>query len=249
MEVQPKLKDWVKSKEDTLSADDALGFGPVLKKLLVERGIPTDRGCRVQQIVTIAVGDKDNTPKIPVKSGGESHESGDVSVVSYKSRRGPDRRPAPICYACGSTSHFNRSCPARFCSSCGESGHKPMDCPSSRRGGRGQKRRPNICQVYDQEEAVTIEVRIGQHKIAAMLDTGAKPSVMDIGTVRQLELEEMLVAAPSQVNGLCNNPVMVCGYADVSIQVGTLEPVLERIQVLDSAEPTFSAIKHLYATG
>ena len=83
-----------------------------------------------------------------------------------------------------------------------------------------------------------IEVRIGQHKIAAMLDTGAKPSVMDIGTVRQLELEEMLVAAPSQVYGLCNNPVMVCGYAAVSIQVGTLEPVLERIQVLDRAEPT-----------
>ena len=71
-----------------------------------------------------------------------------------------------------------------------------------------------------------------------MLDTGAKPSVMDIGTVRQFELEEMLVAAPNQVYCLCNNPVMVCGYADVSIQVGTLKPVLERIQVLDSAEPT-----------
>ena len=49
MEVQPKLKDWVKSKEDTLSANDALGFGPVLKKLIEERGIPTDRGCRVSK--------------------------------------------------------------------------------------------------------------------------------------------------------------------------------------------------------
>ena len=230
-EVQLKLKDWVRPKEDTLSVEDALGFGPVLRRVLEEKGIPTDRGCRVQQIATVSESEQDETLDKQI-------EPSDVRVVTYRSRRGPDRRQAPRCFACGSTDHFIRTCPAKVCSICGEKGHKPADCPSWRRGGRGQRRRPNIYQVADQEEAVTVEVKIGQHKIAAMLDTGARPSVIDIGTVRQLGLEERLVRAACQVYGLCNNPVMVCGYIDVSIEVGTFEPVLERMQVLDSAEPT-----------
>ena len=42
----------------------------------------------------------------------------------------------------------------------------------------------------------------------------------------------------SRVYGLCNNPMNVAGYLDVAIQIGTLEPVNDRVQVLDSTEPT-----------
>ena len=50
LEVQRKLKDWVRPKEGSLSVEDALGLGSLLKRLLEEKGIPTDRGCRIQQI-------------------------------------------------------------------------------------------------------------------------------------------------------------------------------------------------------
>ena len=46
-----------------------------------------------------------------------------------------------------------------------------------------------------------MEVKIGTHKVAAVLDTGARPSVIDIGTARRLELMDRLVAAPSRVYG------------------------------------------------
>ena len=122
-EVQPKLKDWVRPKEDTLSVEDALGFGPVLRRVLEEKGIPTDRGCRVQQIATVSESEQDETLDKQI-------EPSDVRVVTYRSRRGPDRRQAPRCFACGSTDHFIRTCPAKVCSICGEKGHKPADCPS-----------------------------------------------------------------------------------------------------------------------
>ena len=53
LEVQQKLKYWVKPKGEALSVEDALGFGPVLRRLLEEKGIPTDRGCRIQQITVM----------------------------------------------------------------------------------------------------------------------------------------------------------------------------------------------------
>ena len=39
-EIQAKLKDWVRPKDEALSAEDVLGFGPVLRRLLKEKGIP-----------------------------------------------------------------------------------------------------------------------------------------------------------------------------------------------------------------
>ena len=81
-----------------------------------------------------------------------------------------------------------------------------------------------------------VEVLIGSHRVAPMLDTGAKPNVIDFGTLRQLELEEKFVPATSKVYGLCNNPVKFNGYVNVTIEIGEMDPVVERMQVLDSED-------------
>ena len=93
-------------------------------------------------------------------------------------------------------------------------------------------------QVSEKEEAVTVEVSISGRKIAAVLDTGARLSVMDVGTLRRLGLEDEMVVVPGRVYGLCNNPVRVRGYLEVAIQVGTNDALVERVQVLDSTDPT-----------
>ena len=241
LEVQQKLKDWVKPKGEALSVEDALGFGPVLRRLLEEKGIPTDRGCRIQQITVDDDDELGPAGEKDTESDGGERESLGVKVVGNRRYRSYDRRQAPKCYTCGSTDHFMRACPNRFCSRCGQAGHNPSDCPRGTRGRTGFKSRTprrNIYQVSNHEEAVTVEVKIGTHAVEAVLDTGARPSVIDIGTVRQLELEDRLVVAPSRVYGLCNNPVKVCGYLDVAIQIGALKPVIDRVQVLDSTEAT-----------
>ena len=83
---------------------------------------------------------------------------------------------------------------------------------------------------------MTIEVYIGPHKVEAMLDTGARPSVIDISTAHRLGLP--IIPAVRRVYSLCNNSVRVNGYVEAMVQVGGRSPVMERIEVLDSDEPT-----------
>ena len=88
------------------------------------------------------------------------------------------------------------------------------------------------------EDSVTLELMIGGRKVPALMDTGAKPSVIDFGTIQTLGLEEDIVEEPSRVYGLCKAPVQVKGYIEIPIQVGQHEPRMIRLQVLESNEPT-----------
>ena len=72
-----------------------------------------------------------------------------------------------------------------------------------------------MLQITSEEEAVTIDVKVRGHKIAALIDTGAKPCVIDIGTLQRLGCESYVREMPSKVFGLCNNPVEVIGYVDL----------------------------------
>ena len=67
----------------------------------------------------------------------------------------------------------------------------------------------------------------------ALLDTGAKVSVMDIGTMRELKLGHRLVSSQGQAFGVCNLPVRVIGYVDTSIKIINESPKWSRIQVLE----------------
>ena len=68
------------------------------------------------------------------------------------------------------------------------------------------------------EEAVTLKVMIEGQKVAAILDTGATPYVIDKGTADKLGLCRMSVHESSRVYGLCNNHVQVLGYTMAAIK-------------------------------
>ena len=61
---------------------------------------------------------------------------------------------------------------------------------------------------------------------------------MDSSTAKKTKFFESMVPVPSDVYGLCNNPVPVLGYAEAEIHMEKGEPTLQRIQILDSDEPT-----------
>ena len=195
----------------------------------------------------------------PGKPGEASDDSNEpvypkVQQVS-RERRGGDYKGRPErlqCYCCGSREHLIRYCPNKRCTICGTLDHRPSECPRKpkRSGGQrdagatftGERREPKttvknrIFLAQGDEDAVTIEVYIGPHKVEAILDTGARPSVIDINTAHRLGLP--IIPAVRRVYGLCNNPVRVNGYVEAMVQVGGRSPVMERIEVLDSDEPT-----------
>ena len=97
--------------------------------------------------------------------------------------------------------------------------------------------RGNVYQVSTSENAVTLIVRIQGKEVAAMLDTGATPCVIDRGTVERLNLTQIIEHEPSKVYGLFNSPVQVLGYMMVKVKVGLHRPVVQKLQVLDTEEP------------
>ena len=144
------------------------------------------------------------------------------------------------CYGCKRMGHGWRDCPERVCNKYGK-GHDPSDpqCPLSYRGRKPPNNYRASRKVYRvnedntderinavtgnslecQEGSVTLEIRIEGEKKAALLDTGARPSVIDIRTLVELGLEGKLVELPDQF-GLCKSPVEVKGYVDVRISSG-----------------------------
>ena len=72
-----------------------------------------------------------------------------------------------------------------------------------------------------------------------MLDTGARPSVIDRYTLQNLGLDKQMREDPSKVFGLCEAPVEVIGFVDVEVCVGTRAPVMQRLQVLNSDNRIF----------
>ena len=94
--------------------------------------------------------------------------------------------------------------------------------------------------IDNSEDSVTLAVNIEGKRVAALLDTGAKPLVIDRGTLCGLGLVSRMVTSPSRVFGLGKSGIRVQGHVDVTIQVpgAAVEPVLTRVKVLDSEEPT-----------
>ena len=172
--------------------------------MLTEKGISVDHGCRVQHVT-------EASPLFePDKPGEASDDSNEpvypkVQQVS-RERRGRDYKGRPErlqCYCCGSREHLIRYCPNKRCTICGTLGHRPSECPRKpkRSGGQrdagatftGERRetkttvKNRIFLAQGDEDAVTIEVYIGPHKVEAMLDTGARPSVIDINTAPRID--------------------------------------------------------------
>ena len=87
------------------------------------------------------------------------------------------------------------------------------------------------------EDAVTLRVVIAGKEISAILDTGAKPSVMDRNTLAQLGLDDHIQPACIHVFGLGKAPVPVVGKVNVKVKIGRAEATTA-FYVLDNDEPT-----------
>ena len=83
--------------------------------------------------------------------------------------------------------HGYMTCPTRPYRICGQQGHKTWECPKQRKPqAKGQKcweqrnqDGKHVLVVGPGEDAVAIQVKIGTRFVSALLDTGARPSVID----------------------------------------------------------------------
>ena len=83
-----------------------------------------------------------------------------------------------------------------------------------------RERSDQVFTVGLEEDAVTIQIEVEGHCISAILDTGARPNVVEYNTLQDLNLNQNLVDRPGQVFGLCDNPIKVLGYLDTEVRMG-----------------------------
>ena len=270
-EVQAKLKEWIRTREE-LSEDDALKMTGEVKRALLLKGIPLGKGFRgvpVERIARIETSKREDerepqesededdteTARLRLKQDWERNRTNvevnrDVNFVNSRKTRPPGRRwPAPqnqvlICYGCGKPGHLARNCPERRYETYQQTGYRANRFQGRWDHGKDSRNQANwrgkerILQVSTGEGAVSVHVIIGGERLAAILDTGASPCVMDSNTAKKTKLFESMIANPTDVYGLCSNPVPVLGYADAEIRIEKGEPTTQRIQILDTDEPT-----------
>ena len=141
-EVQAKLKEWIRTREGELSEDDAMKMAGEVKRALLLKDVPLDRGFRgvpVGRIARIETSKGEHereksqetedendadTARLKAKQDWERNRTGidvdrEVNVVNYRKTRPPERKwtvsqsQELICYGCGKPGHFARNCPER----------------------------------------------------------------------------------------------------------------------------------------
>ena len=214
-----------------------------IRKALLCKGIPLDMGYngigseKVFQIRQV----KEELPEEQrVVQSDEDQQVAYVSRSHVKGRGKVEPKHLEVFYrdTYGEQGHFVRTCPdKKKCTSCGRWGHRA----SYWRNKSGQyyasktsHSSRDVYQVSGSEQAVTLKVMIEGQEVAAMLDTGATPCVIDKSTTNNLGLCRRLVHERSKVYGLCNDAVQVLGHVMATIKVGTLEPVIQKVQVLEN---------------
>ena len=84
-----------------------------------------------------------------------------------------------------------------------------------------------------------LDVMVEGNPGVALLDTGAKPSLIDAITLRECGLAHRERKNGSQVFGLGRAAITVSGQVEVEIDTGNDQRVLQCLQVIDVEEPTF----------
>ena len=247
-EARPKLREWLGQQTEELTEDGALKMATEIRKVLLSKGIPLDRGYRGVTQEKVFHAEERPYKECSATQGSEEEREEEVVYATRTrgARAGKDTKPrAPElkCFGCGGLGHFIRNCPnRRKCTNCGRVGHRATECRSKRKhyyaDATSREAGGGVYQVSGSDEAVTLKVLMERRKVAAILDTGASPCVIDKATAEALGLNREIVRGRSRVYGLCSNPVEVLGHAMARIQVGTLEPMTQKVHILDNEEPT-----------
>ena len=136
----------------------------------------------------------------------------------YRKQRWPERQERGSCYICGEK-HFWKICPDKRYSSCGQKGHPIRDCST------GHKGKDSVLTAETDgtgvEMSVLISIKLNGMPTSGLVDSSAGQSVIDLGTVRVLGLEELVQSKDGRVYGISREPVHIMGKLDLTVGLAT----------------------------
>ena len=226
-------KDKVRGIGDDLEGDQGRELIQVVKRELTEHGHPLNKGNRdFEGIAKVAV-----VSKLEVYAETASTNETDSeekfapifrNTVSYsrgfrrcQSKSSTKRREG--CYICRED-YFWKYCPQKRCPACGQKGHRLQECKVDKPNPGG--RRVFTTEMALPELSVVVKAEINGVPITVILDSGAGPSVLDYGTLKNLGLAKHLSDNPGKIYGLSQVPVVVIGSEHLTVDLGDDQIVL-----------------------
>ena len=225
--VEGKIKAAVVGADGDLESAASRKLLTDIKRELNDHGHALDKGnIDLERIVKVAaVSDQisADTPEPDSESGLATHEQS----VAYTQHQGnwkrrtnraqPQHRQSG-CYVCGED-HLMRYCPQKCCPVCGTRGHSLSNCPRKKTGPKQRILQVNN-RTLGSELSVILPVKLANAAIEMILDSGAGPSVIDLGTVRYLGLEREIILRAGTVYGVGQNPVHLIGNIALDVDLG-----------------------------
>ena len=163
------------------------------------------------------------------------HREAGGNATSERNRSPPSQQLK--CWCCKSSKHLIRNCPNRFCKACGQQGHDSKDniCP--------KYQWLTICNsaVDTVSSSVVIAAKLHNLNTHVMLDTGSGTSVIDLGTLQKIGLDNRIdkSSAKSLINA-SGDRMKILGSVFIPVTIPGSRPQDQAFQVLDSV--TYSNI-------
>ena len=241
-DVEAKIKGTVLEVGGDLESADSRKLLADIKRQLNDRGHALDMGCRdFERIVKVAAL-SDTADDDPSEADKEKDEISERSIAYTQQRGKRGRRyraqaqpPKSGCYICGED-HQWRYCTKKCCPVCGNRGHSISDCHRKKSGAP----RNSIMQVttLGSELSVLLPVKIANATLEMILDSGAGPSVIDLGTIRDLGLEKRVIRRVGRVYGVGQNPVELIGNITLEVDIGDNQVTCHSFGVLHDNSKT-----------
>ena len=156
------------------------------------------------------------------------HQEAGGNAVKERDRNPPLQRLK--CWSCKSPHHLVRNCPNRLCKTCGQWGHhsKASMCPKY----QGLTSCDSTVDLVS--SSVVIAAKLHNLLTHVMLDTGSGVSVVDLGTLRRIGLDNCIdtSAAKSLLNGP-GDQMKILGSVFISDTIPGSQPRKQVFQVLD----------------
>ena len=231
------MKGTVTAINEDLEHADAFKLIAEIKETLTDREFALNLGSRNRQPTnTIAT----------VKEGSEDGDLPECTEIycpnnrvaftrnrqgGKRQTRGSEQQERRDCYICGGR-HYWRFCPEKRCPSCGQKGHTLKDCSILSKGRNSHSVLSTKLDGLGAELSVLIAIKLIGKQTNGLLDSGAGPSVIDIGTVRELGLEQSMRIKEGQVYGISREPVYVVGELELTVDLGDKQVLEHKFEVL-----------------
>ena len=176
----------------------------------------------IENLIFINPGSQDNAAnfidKRPTRGNPQESRSSNFNRRFQGRRPTPQNKQALKFRSCQSSEHLFRSCPTWFCQAYGNRGHDAWDASCLNYQWLAVPQKPLSHHSEDLPTAI-LNFKFEGIPTNALLDIGASCSLIDIGTLRNLSLDNKIMKSQHEIVNALGNKMNILGSVDKEVSL------------------------------